>query len=201
MNVTRYMFGAADSPCIVGRSVAWHGNSRATFHCLTTHTFSPLHLRVKKTTRKKIEVSVYVSFFHSTTLFNRHSPSSEQPRPSNEESSDTPQPVLCFWHCLLASVRTGGLVIVNKRKKRKQPENKSGQSECPISPPVVFIHRNGQMHRKDLQNTLLDITHGMPTACAARKWGVPRTTLSSRKSHHHEPQQLAAGHLQKISPT
>ena len=54
---------------------------------------------------------------------------------------------------------------------------------------------------KDFQNALLDITNGMPTAYAASKWGVPRTTLASRKNHHHEPCRLGAAHLQKVSPT
>ena len=31
--------------------------------------------------------------------------------------------------------------------------------------------------------------------------GVPRTTLASRKNHHHEPRQLGAAHPQKVSPT
>ena len=54
---------------------------------------------------------------------------------------------------------------------------------------------------KHLQNALFDITNGMLTAYAARKWGVPRTTLASRKNHHHEPRRLGAAHLQKVSPT
>ncbi|KAL2113574.1 hypothetical protein VUR80DRAFT_3501 [Thermomyces stellatus] len=50
-----------------------------------------------------------------------------------------------------------------------------------------------------LQNALIEVSNGTPIQRAARRWGVPRTTLQNRK-YGHNPRSIAHAPQQRLSP-
>ena len=56
-----------------------------------------------------------------------------------------------------------------------------------------------QYDEDSLQNAIVDVENGMTASEASKTWGVPRSTIRSRLKGS-EPHDIAAAHLQKLSP-